>query len=82
MNCSKCKSDRILAVSGKCSDLASFVYKDKSGYGYVPSNLPVCQDHDEDYINFDLCLNCGTIQGKFPVSESKINSAFGELTSE
>ena len=79
MDCKFCKSDRILTVSGKCSDLTSFVYKDKSGYGYVPTNLPICKDGNEDYIYFDVCLDCGKIQDKFPVSESAVNKAFDKL---
>ena len=71
MSCDKCKSERVLRVSGKCSDLFS-AYGCGIGYqGYVPEGIGI--DDGEDYLAFAYCLDCGKIQGKFPIAQSKID---------
>ena len=64
MNCQRCKSDRILTVGGKTNDLNEFVFKNKRSNDYVPSGLNIGAG---DYIHFKTCLECGQIQGTFPV---------------
>jgi len=39
--------------------------------GYVPNDLGI---GDGDYLEFDLCLDCGQIQGDFPLPSSKLES--------
>ncbi len=74
MSCDKCKSGRIIHVSGKTSDMCSIngqpdgKYIDRSDY--VPSGIGL--GDDEDYLDFAYCLDCGKIQGKFPISKSKV----------
>lgn len=63
--CENCDSKRIMSVSGKCSDMFSAQYKEMGYEGYVLANLNISDN--EDYIDFDFCLNCGKIQGEFPV---------------
>lgn len=78
--CQRCKSDRIIYVSGKCSDLCSVDYKDRHGDGYVPAGIGL---HDEgaygDYVIVEYCLDCGQLQGKFPIPESQVVKAMEEL---
>jgi hypothetical protein len=44
--------------------------------GYVPTNIGL--GDDEDYIDVDFCVDCGRLQGKFPVSDAQIKKAFSE----
>lgn len=77
--CSKCVSQRLAAISGHCSDRCYFVDlsnpdRKQNRYG-VPSGIGLADK--SDYIEFVYCLNCGQIQGEFPVSEESINRVFG-----
>ena len=63
MNC-ECGSERLTYISAKCNDsfLANF---DNIRYaGYVN---PAFGIGDGDYIEFTFCLDCGRIQGEFPI---------------
>lgn len=62
--CQQCKSDRLLSVSGKTNDLFSWSSGNKSGSGYVIYEQNI---GGGSYIKFTYCLECGQIQGKFPV---------------
>jgi len=64
----ECGSERIAMVNAKCSDLCQFVIDDYEKVGYVQSDVGI---GDGDYIEFDYCLDCGRIQGKFPVETPK-----------
>ena len=67
--CKNCKSKRILSVNAKCSDLCWVRYPSgKEEDGYVP-DIPNISTPEGggDYVEFDLCLDCGQIQGKWPV---------------
>lgn len=72
MTC-KCGSDRILSVSGKVSDMCGYEFQGDSRDGYVPRGLNIGSG---DYLEFDLCLNCGQHQGTFPVSDEAVSSVF------
>jgi len=67
MSCQKCKSERVGTVGGKTSDLANFsVYSEGIDHqGEVPS-IPVIGGGD--YLSIDFCLDCGQIQGEFPIN--------------
>ncbi len=75
MSC-KCGSDRLMFVNGKTSDMCQCRYKDAESVTYVPKGLPISDD--EDYLEFHFCLECGRIQGKFPISDSKVKKAIKE----
>jgi len=62
----QCKSDRIASVSGKTSDLCFYTYKGTEKDGYVPCNVGI---DGGDYIAFSYCLECGQMQGEFPVPD-------------
>jgi len=66
MSCQKCKSERVLSLSAKCSDMCGYNLGDKSDHGYAPYVNGICGG---DYIEFDTCLDCGQIQGTFPASK-------------
>jgi len=72
----KCGSNRIARVGAKCSDRC-YVEVPHLGLekdGYVPTNIGL--GDDEDYVDFDFCLDCGQMQGKFSVSDAQVKKAF------
>ena len=59
--CSQCDCKRLVYVSAKCSDLCWVQWWDgKEQSGYVPSVLGI--GNDEDYVDFNVCINCGQLQ--------------------
>lgn len=66
MACQKCSSDRVISVQAKCSDCCWVHYKDMESDGYVPHEFGI---GGGDYIEIDLCIQCGTVQGEFPLAE-------------
>lgn len=64
MKCIHCESDRIINVGAKCSDLCNVEFNGVEHDGYVPSDIGIGSG---DYIDLDYCLECGKIQGKFPI---------------
>lgn len=70
MTCDKCDSVRIISVDGKVSDLCSLEYKGDEYFGYVPvEHKEICLSCNENMLNFRYCLDCGKLQGEFPVGE-------------
>lgn len=73
-NCQKCESNRILQISGKTSDLVWAKIGDREqDDGYVPSGMNIGSG---DYLEFNVCLECGQMQGKFPVSQNIVDREF------
>ena len=68
MSC-KCGSKRIATVQAKSSDLNFISIGDKEHNGYVPKDMGIGEG---DYIEFDYCLDCGQIQGEFPLPSTKL----------
>ena len=60
MNC-KCGSNRIISVSGKCSDMffARQLDTNEEYEGYVPFEIGL---EGGDYLALKYCLECGQIQ--------------------
>lgn len=54
----QCKHTRTLSISAKCSDCCVVTYGDVESVGYVPRDLGI---GGGDYVEFNLCLNCGKI---------------------
>lgn len=70
-----CGSNRILSVSGKTSDLCFVTYSGLDHTGYVP--LINCIGGG-DYLEFSACMDCGKLQGVFPVPDENIKGALGD----
>lgn len=70
MSCHKCSSNRVLSLYGKCSDLAGASMEgfDYEHDGYAPEIPNVCSGDD---IQFDVCLDCGQVQGEWPLAPTK-----------
>ena len=69
MACDVCGSNRVMSVTGKCSDMCGILFQDKDYDGYVPNDLNI---GGGDYIEFDVCLDCGKLQGEFPIEDPKL----------
>lgn len=67
--CITCKSNRIAEALGKVADCFSFEFQDISYDGYIPDCLGIGGDNME----IEFCLDCGQLQGKFPITDEVIN---------
>jgi hypothetical protein len=70
-SCQRCSSNRIGRVLAHCSDMCSVDLASRHEYGYVPRDLGIGGGDD---VQFDYCLDCGQIQGKFPLPISEVES--------
>jgi hypothetical protein len=75
MICKGCKSPRILQVSAKCADCFTVAVGGHEHDGYVPGDLGI---GDGDYVEFDMCMNCGRVQGSFPLAEAELERGESE----
>ena len=69
--CQTCHKDRIVNVGCKHSDMfwtksAKFADYD----GYSPEDMGITSGDYGDYLDFAYCLNCGQIQGRWPLPET------------
>lgn len=67
--CQTCGSKQLLCISGKHSDCCDAIEvndQTKSMEGYAPYIDDICGG---DYIEITFCMECGQIQGKFPVTQ-------------
>jgi hypothetical protein len=67
MSCQRCNSDRIVEINSKSSDCNFVDFQGAEYNGYVPNDLGI---GGGDYIRFKYCLDCGQIQGNFPLPET------------
>lgn len=77
MNCDSCKSGRVVEITSKCSDCFHATIGEKEHDGYVPYDIGI---GGGDYVEFSYCLDCGKIQGTFPLEQSKIEDNAAEDT--
>ena len=71
MKCQRCESTRVAEVNAKCSDCCSVSLGESGTDGYVPRDMGVGGD---GYVGFRWCLDCGQLQGKFPIAPCKIEN--------
>lgn len=71
MKCDNCDSERIARISSKCSDRCVVAIGGNEEDGYVPRDMGI---GGGDYVSFDYCLDCGKIQGSFPLPVTEIES--------
>lgn len=64
MKCQRCESDRIISICAKSSDRCFTTFGKYNHDGYAPCIPGVCGG---DYIEPTICLECGQLQGTFPV---------------
>lgn len=68
-NCQQCKSTRIADFGAKCSDMSDTTINDVRDDGYVPDDIGI---GGGDYVQLSYCLDCGQIQGEFPLPETEL----------
>ena len=66
MSCQRCSSERVVSINAKCSDLCFTRYQGMESDGYVPNEFGI---GGGDYIRIKLCIECGAVQGQFPLPE-------------
>lgn len=64
VSCQKCNSHRVADVSTKGSDLSFYSLGDREHDGYLPDGVGI---GGGDYLEMTYCLDCGQIQGKWPL---------------
>ena len=75
MTC-KCGSERIASITAKCSDLCfTYLPGRKEIEGYVVDEIGI---GGGDYVEFDYCLDCGQMQGTFPITEETIDEVLDQ----
>ena len=82
MKCDKCGSKKIASINAHCIDSFSFFYGGKEYNGYVPEKVGIgyryggAEDSGGDDVSFYYCIDCGKMQGKFPLDEKQIKKLF------
>jgi len=78
-NCQRCGSKRVLGYSAKADDRQSWILGEADGEGYLPGDFNIGAG---DYIEFDFCMDCGQIQGQFPLPETEFEETNKEKAAE
>jgi hypothetical protein len=65
--CQRCGGRRVAHVLGHCSDMCGIDLAGRHYYGHVPRDLGIGGGDD---VQFTCCLDCGQIQGAFPLPPS------------
>lgn len=71
MSCGNCNSERVADVSGKCNDLCDVSLGEAYDSHYVPTDMGI---GGGDYIRFNYCLDCGHIQGEWPLPTTELEA--------
>jgi hypothetical protein len=67
--CQRCGGLRLAAVLARCSDMCSVDLSGVHRHGYVPYDLGLGGGDD---LHFTYCLDCGQLQGVFPLPPTRI----------
>ncbi len=67
--CQRCSSGRLARILARCSDMCSIDLAGRHQYGYVPADLGIGGGDD---VQFAYCLDCGQIQGPFPLRTTQL----------
>jgi hypothetical protein len=80
VSCQRCNSERIAHVGAKCDDRCSVTIGEADSHGdYVPRDMRI---GGGDYIEFAYCLECGQVQGKFPVPKTALEDSEDDVDDE
>jgi hypothetical protein len=72
MKCQRCKSTRVLALLIKITDAYPYLSikgKESEDIDTLPDDLGI---GGGDYVEFKYCLDCGQMQGMFPLKETEL----------
>ena len=83
MTCQRCQSQRIIGVEAECTDMCVVKWNRQELDGYVLKDTPFGHNGDSpayygDFIQFELCMECGQMQGKFPALDIDLSET-GDL---
>lgn len=71
--CQKCNSENLAHI--EASEQLVIDYKDRKYVGKVPMEIEL---GNEEGIEFTYCINCGQIQGTFPITDEDMLFAMDE----
>jgi hypothetical protein len=63
MGCKRCSSDRVVCVDSYYDEL-TFIVREHAYYDFTPADAKL---GGTSYFHFLLCMNCGQVQGTFPL---------------
>ena len=69
LNCQGCGSGRTAHVLAHCSDMCGVQVSGRRVHGHVPRDLGIGGGDD---VQFTYCLDCGRIQGTFPLTRIRL----------
>jgi len=69
MKCQRCKSVRTVDATAKCAGTCVVRFSGLETEGTIPDDLGI---GGGDYLKFSVCLDCGQMQGQFPVPQSYV----------
>jgi len=69
MSCQNCDGERVINASGRCEDSFTASIDNNEYEGSVPKDLGI---GGGEFIEFEYCLDCGQIQGDFPLGKTKL----------
>lgn len=73
MNCQRCQSLRVISIVAHCNDCCSVSSSAQSDrLGYQPGDIGI--GNDSDHIKMSWCLDCGQIQGKWPIPKAQVET--------
>lgn len=70
--CQRCGVKRLVGINAKPADRCQVFSGPQNKEGYLPTDLGI---GGGDYLAFKYCLDCGQIQGKFPLPPAQIEAA-------
>ena len=71
MQCQRCGSFRVLNIQAHGRDCNNFELLGHEFQGYVPDDLGIGSGDD---VECDVCLECGQMQGKFPIPPTRLEA--------
>ena len=75
VSCQRCKSHRVATATSHGSDMQSFSMGSVDHSGYLPSDVGIGGNDD---LEIEYCLDCGQLQGTWPLPLSAIEQGVEE----
>lgn len=69
--CQRCGGHRLARVLAHCSDMCGVEVSGRRHHGYVPRGLGIGGGDD---VQFTYCLDCGQMQGLFPLTRTLLEA--------
>ena len=69
--CQRCLSTRMAYILARCSDMCTVELAGRRRHDYVPRDLGIGGGDD---VQLTYCLDCGQLQGRFPLPQTNIEA--------